>query len=88
VVGTGRHTVTITSVPPWADPLSVAGRAAEPIVDLWEHLIEASTVPLTGSNVPATAPETAQRRFRQLRQEPDREVPTLAWQLCKAPKRP
>jgi len=43
--------------------LAVAGRAAEPIVDLWEHLIEASTVPLTGSNAPATAPEAARRWF-------------------------
>lgn len=53
--------MTTTNLPAWADPLAVAGRAAEPIVELWKHLIEAAIVPLTGTTAAPPPPGTARR---------------------------
>lgn len=48
------------TVPEWADPVAVAGRAAEPVVGLWEQLIATASLPPTAVH-PAAVPEPAQR---------------------------
>jgi hypothetical protein len=50
-----------TIIPTWADPVAVAGRAAEPVVELWNHLIDVARVPQSESSAPAWIPEPARR---------------------------
>jgi hypothetical protein len=52
--------VTAATVPAWADPVSVAGRASEGVLELWEQLLQRATV-LAAPCAAADAPEPARR---------------------------
>jgi hypothetical protein len=50
-----------TTVPEWADPVALAGPAAEPVAELWEQLIRAETLQPTAPGTPTPPPEPARR---------------------------
>ena len=56
----GRPCVTTTALPVWADPVAVAGRAAEPVLGLWDQLIDA-TPPSAPTPAPPSPPAPARR---------------------------
>jgi len=53
--------MTTGAIPAWADPVALAGRAAETVAEPWEQLIGKATLEPTDHNAGTTAPEPARR---------------------------